>query len=749
MASVPPAPPPGVAFFVRALTNPRDRREAHGTILDTPVLPGSIVKAVTLVVALEAGVIGPASGAMCRRVVTVDGVRFVCAHPDLRRPLTPAEALAHSCNDFFVSLARRLPRDRVNRTRVAAGLLPLAASAALGPALVGLDGPRVTPRALIDVLSRLTGVGPDPPVPMSPSTRAVLIEGLTGAATFGTASALGARGVSAWAKTGTAPMPGGVHAGLVVALAPAGRPTHGVVVVASGAAAADAAGIAADVLLAAGAGGATSSAPPTVNPPGPSLAQSPIRLGRTADDGRVRIEVVAVDDYVAEVLAGEGQPRAGAAAQQALAITARTFAMANRNRHRAEGFDLCDTTHCQVVRPATPATRQAARATGGQVLLARGQPASVFYSAWCGGRIERASQVWPGAEDLDHPDADEACTGEPPWQSDIRAADIERALRAAGLRGGRLRGLRILQRNGSGRVLRLRADGFAPAEISGQDFRMAMGRVAGWQLVKSTAFDLERTGAGYRLRGRGFGHGVGLCVVGAGARASRGATTADILAFYFPTLTIGPPAPAVADGTRAAGPGRAVVPASPPVAGKAAPRAADVQIALPAAEESERASLMSLLRRARDDVAAATGQPSPPVLRVTVHSTVESFGRATGQPWWVSGATVGSAIDLLSLAVLSRRGILEQTVRHEVAHAVLDAALADRPLWVREGAAIHFGRAAAAGPQDVEPRGRVICPSDEEILRPLSAGAERGAYARAGACFARAVGSGTRWSDVR
>ncbi|MCC7243385.1 MAG: hypothetical protein IT180_15780, partial [Acidobacteria bacterium] len=231
VTSVQPAPPPGVAFFVRALTNPRDRREAYGAILDTPVLPGSIVKAVTLVAALEAGVIGPASGAMCRRVVTVDGVRFVCAHPDLRRPLTPAEALAHSCNDFFVSLARQLPRDRVNRTRVAAGLPPLAASAALGPALVGLDGPRVTPRALIDVLSRLTGVGPDPPVPMSPSTRAVLIEGLTGAATFGTASALGARGVSAWAKTGTAPMPGGGVAGLVVALAPAGRPTHGVVVV--------------------------------------------------------------------------------------------------------------------------------------------------------------------------------------------------------------------------------------------------------------------------------------------------------------------------------------------------------------------------------------------------------------------------------------------------------------------------------------------------------------------------------------
>ena len=77
-----PAPlPAGVAFFIRNLANPRERREGRSDILDTPVLPGSIVKAVTLVTALEAGVIRPDTEFMCRREVTVDGVRFVCAHP--------------------------------------------------------------------------------------------------------------------------------------------------------------------------------------------------------------------------------------------------------------------------------------------------------------------------------------------------------------------------------------------------------------------------------------------------------------------------------------------------------------------------------------------------------------------------------------------------------------------------------------------------------------------------------------------
>ena len=115
------APPPGAAFFIRNLSTPRDRREARAELLDAPILPGSVMKPVTLVTALESGLITPATAAICRRVVTVDGVRFTCAHPDLKRPLSAAEALAHSCNSFFVSLAPRLSREAVNRTRLAAG----------------------------------------------------------------------------------------------------------------------------------------------------------------------------------------------------------------------------------------------------------------------------------------------------------------------------------------------------------------------------------------------------------------------------------------------------------------------------------------------------------------------------------------------------------------------------------------------------------------------------------------------------
>jgi stage II sporulation protein D len=713
------APPPGAAWLVRPLDAQGPRREARGDILDTPVLPGSIVKAVALVAALEAGAITGRSSHLCRRVVTVDGHTYTCAHPVLKRALTPAEALAYSCNDFFLSLAPRLSRDAVNAVRGRAGLAPIPPSTPLAAALLGLDGPRVTPRALVDVMARLTGTAPAAPVPMRAATRRVLLEGLRGAAEYGTAAAFGERRVAALAKTGTAPMPGGGTMGLVVALAPAAAPTRGVVVVAPGAAGLDAAAVAADLLRPSG--GGASLGPPAGRTEAPSL-----RVGRLRTDAAVRVETFDLDRYVSEVVAGEAHRDSGDAALAALAIAVRTYALGNRGRHAAEGFDLCDTTHCQVLRPATALTRRAAQATSGRVLLAGDRVASVYHSAWCGGHPERPSEVWPGA--TDHGAAsgrDDACAGEPGWTSEIRAADLEEALTAAGLRGGPLRDVRVVGRNRTGRVTRVRIEGWAPAELSGQEFRTSIGRHLGWQHVKSTLFELQRTAAGYRISGRGFGHGAGLCVLGATRRAARGATAEAILSFYFPGLTVG----------------------AAPAAG-----AGEVRLALPGEESSERAALLALLRRSRDEIARAAGVDGGSGLRVTVHPTVESFGRATGQPWYVAGATRGANIDLLPLTVLRRNGQLERVVRHEVAHVLIDAHLEGRPLWVREGAAAHFSaERARPRPLNGESRLRAAlpCPTDAELRRPAGAAAQRDAYDRAHACFAGQVAAGTPWRDVR
>jgi hypothetical protein len=238
-------------------------------------------------------------------------------------------------------------------------------------------------------------------------------------------------------------------------------------------------------------------------------------------------------------------------------------------------------------------------------------------------------------------------------------------------------------------------------------------------------------------------------VIGAGRRASQGATAEDILKFYFPGLTIGsagsPGTTTTAAASASARLNTGELRRDPAVAASGR-EGGDVALALPGAEENERQVLLSLVRRSRDEIAKSTGITAPARIRITVHPSVESFGRATGQPWWVSGATDGAAIDLLPVTILRQQGQLARTIRHEVTHALLDATLSKRPMWVREGAAAYF--ASAESSRSTKPA-RVDCPSDAELLRPVSAGAQREAYARAEACFARGIADGKRWDQIR
>src|SRR5262245_21175252 len=131
-------------------------------------------------------------------------------------------------------------------------------------------------------------------------------------------------------------------------------------------------------------GVATLCACTAVDAQGPE--QRMLRVGIARSGGGYAVTAIPLETYVARVLAGEAARDSRPAALESLAITIRTFALANLNRHRADGFDLCDQTHCQVVRPATPATERAAQATSGRLLVRNGAPASVFYTASCGGR---------------------------------------------------------------------------------------------------------------------------------------------------------------------------------------------------------------------------------------------------------------------------------------------------------------------------------------------------------------------------
>jgi len=497
----------------------------------------------------------------------------------------------------------------------------------------------------------------------------------------------------------------------------------------------------------------------------PSASVTELRIGIATPGGGYRVETMTLEHYVARVLAGEAVRDSQPAALEALATTVRTFALANLGRHRADGFDLCDQTHCQVVRAATAATERAAEATAGRILVrdtTTGAPASIYYTASCGGRTEVPSAVWPGAEDPSFLPSkrDDACGGSPAWTADLSEADLLRAFHAAGFQGHRLENVSIASRDGSGRAAMLRLDGLRPDHISGQDLRVAAGRTLGWQFIKSTAFELRRVGDAYRFSGHGSGHGVGLCVIGSARLAEQGQTAEAILARYFPGLTItgarhvpGTSSTNSSNDRDDRAPKRdARAPGARHVPGTEEGR--EVALALPEGDEGEREAITRLVTRARDELAATLHVTPPATLTLRFHPTTDDYERATGQAWFTSATIVGNEVHLLPLAVLRDRGVLERTIRHSLVHALIDSALVNRPLWVREGAATYFGGEPPISGHPVErpafrPTPRASCPADAELASPVSIGALANAFARARTCFARQIDAGRKWQDVR
>jgi len=458
-----------------------------------------------------------------------------------------------------------------------------------------------------------------------------------------------------------------------------------------------------------------------------------IRVGFARAGGGYATETMALEAYVGRVLAGEAARDSGAAALDALAIAIRTFAAANRGRHRADGFDLCDQTHCQVVRTATAATDASATRTRGRLLLDGGNPASIYYTASCGGRTEVPSAVWPGAADPPFlvSQRDTACGGGPTWSVELADGDLLRALHAGGFAGSRLRAMRVLARDPSGRVARLRLEGVTPSEISGQELRVAVGRTLGWQQIKSTAFDLTRESRGYRFDGHGSGHGVGLCVIGSVRLAAQGESAEHILQKYFPGLRIGAGAET----------------ASTPAVTARAPvnTTSGIVLSLPDEDEGDRVAVAAMITRARDELARTLGVAAPMRIGVRVHATTDEYEQALRLPWFTFGAAVDGELHLLPLAALRERGVLERTIRRTLVRAMIDRELAGRPVSVLEGAAVYF-----AEPRDLRsPQGRVACPDDRDLLQPVSMGALATAYAQARACVARQLAAGRNWRELK
>jgi stage II sporulation protein D len=250
------------------------------------------------------------------------------------------------------------------------------------------------------------------------------------------------------------------------------------------------------------------------------------------------VEEVPLEDYVAAVLPPE-IGRAPAAALEAQAVAARSYALARAERHLEDGADLCDGTHCQVFRglaASTEDSRRAAAATRGLVLTQKGRVIAAPFHSVCGGRTARPRDVW---DDEEIPDLasveDDACLAAPgsTWSFAIPRAALPSLSGSFGLPEARF--LEIYGHDASGRVsmVRFAAPGGQSRVARGFEFRRVASEIWGWASVRSTDFTLEETRAAYLLAGRGTGHGAGMCQAGAIVRAKRGESRDAILGLYY------------------------------------------------------------------------------------------------------------------------------------------------------------------------------------------------------------------------
>src|SRR6185503_16751608 len=116
------------------------------------------------------------------------------------------------------------------------------------------------------------------------------------------------------------------------------------------------------------------------------------------------------------------------------------------------------------------------------------------------------------------------------WHVQISKSDLSRTV------GRFVSSVQIIERSESGRVRKLSVSG---RPVTATDFRLAIGRTLGWDKLRSDLYEEQDLGDVVSFRGRGQGHGVGLCQTGADVMGQDGHTYRQILAYYYPGTYLG------------------------------------------------------------------------------------------------------------------------------------------------------------------------------------------------------------------
>lgn len=258
-------------------------------------------------------------------------------------------------------------------------------------------------------------------------------------------------------------------------------------------------------------------------------------LSLTVDFQRVMcINLVDQECYVAGVVQAEVGRGQHVELYKAQSLLVRTYLIAHRGRHAAEGFNLCDQVHCQAYINSAwdnECIRGAALATKGMVVVdGDGRLITSVFHANCGGQTASAEQVWLTPLSYLRGRVDPDCVGKSGarWTAVVPLAEWKRFLSSKGIPTVQLTDQQMAYRSSKRELLYSLPGGWG---VPFRDLREYFNLRSAW-------FDVEVRGGEVHLLGRGYGHGIGMCQQGAMEKARKGYTAEQILQAYFQGVSV-------------------------------------------------------------------------------------------------------------------------------------------------------------------------------------------------------------------
>lgn len=291
---------------------------------------------------------------------------------------------------------------------------------------------------------------------------------------------------------------------------------------------------------------------------------------------------IELEDYLKSVNSSEMPAESPPEFLKTQAVAARSWLFANwGSHHPGEPYTVCSGDHCQCyfgLSRVRETSRSAVEGTAGEVLVFDGRICDARYAKSCGGVTEPAANVWtfvdeeylghirdlPGAEPLLLSDeapfrefqmrrneSDACCApgygslagklselGELyRWEEEISAEDLRVIIhQKSGRDLGNIRNIFPKLRGPSGRLIEVEIDG-SKAKIAITP-ELEIRRILSRTHLPSSAFWIEKKeDDGFRFHGMGWGHGAGMCQIGAAALAANGFDYTRILAHYYPSTS--------------------------------------------------------------------------------------------------------------------------------------------------------------------------------------------------------------------